>query len=115
MPCFGSYNQHTSSISYSSSLIKKLLDFLADRLALVVVEAAEVLLHWFRSRFDVQFVIGNLSRDSLHVGGFPCEHVEVCFEEVDERAFLFRTERCPDMKRATIIGDSRILDALAGS
>jgi hypothetical protein len=37
-------------------------------------------------------VPGNLSRDPLHVGGFPCKHVEVRFEEVDERAFLLRIE-----------------------
>jgi hypothetical protein len=46
--------------------------------------------HRLRSRLDVEFVIGNLSWDPLHVGGFPCEHIEVRFEEVDECAFLFR-------------------------
>jgi hypothetical protein len=55
-----------------------------------------MLFHWFRSRLDVQLVLGNLSRDPLHVEGFPCEHVEVRFEEVDERAFLFMIERRPD-------------------
>jgi hypothetical protein len=57
-------------------------------------------------------VLGNLSRDPLHVGGFPCEHVEVRFEEVDERTFLFRIERRPDTERMTVIGDDRIPDAL---
>jgi hypothetical protein len=36
---------------------------------------AEMLLHRFRSPLDVQLVLGNLSRGSLHVGGFPWEHV----------------------------------------
>jgi hypothetical protein len=89
-------------------------DLLANRLALIVVEAAKVLLDRFRSRLDVQFVLGNLSRDPHHVGGFPCEHVEVFFEEVDERAFLFRIERHPDTERTTIAGDGRILDILGG-
>jgi hypothetical protein len=50
-------------------------------------------------------VLGNLSRDPLHVGGFPREHVEVHFEEVDERAFLFRIKRRPDTERTTVVGD----------
>jgi hypothetical protein len=59
-------------------------------------------------------VLGNLSRDSLHVGGFSCKHIEVHFEEVDERAFLFRIERCPDAECTTVVGDDRILDVLGG-
>jgi hypothetical protein len=83
-------------------------------LALLVVEAAKALLHWFRSWLDVQLVLDNLSRDPLHVGGFPREHVEVCFEEVDDRAFLFRIERRPDTECTAIVGDGRILDVLGG-
>jgi hypothetical protein len=93
---------------------KELQNLLADRLAHLVVEAAQALFHWFRSRFDVQFVLGNLSRDPLHVGGFPCKHIEVRFEEVNERAFLFRIERRPDTECTTIVGDDRILDVLGG-
>jgi hypothetical protein len=59
-------------------------------------------------------VLDNLFRDPLHVRGFPCKHIEVRFEEVDECAFLFRFERCPDMERTTIIGDTYILDILGG-
>jgi hypothetical protein len=72
------------------------------------------LFHRFRSRLDVQLVLGNLSRDPLHVGGFPCKHIEVRFEEVDECAFLFRIERRPDTERTTVIGDDHILDVLGG-
>jgi hypothetical protein len=93
---------------------KELQDLLANRLALLVVEAAKALFHPFRSRLDVQFVIGNLSRDPLHVGGFPCEHVEVRFEEVDERALLFRIEHRPDTDRTAVVKDDRILDILDG-
>jgi hypothetical protein len=59
-------------------------------------------------------VLGNLRRDPLHVGGFPCKHVEVHFEEVAERTFLFRIERRPDTERTTVVGDDRILDILGG-
>jgi hypothetical protein len=93
---------------------KELHDLLTNRLALLVVEAAKTLFHRFRSRLDVQLVLGNLSRDPLHVGGFPREHVEVRFEEVDERAFLFRIERRPYTERTTVVGDDRILDVLGG-
>jgi hypothetical protein len=47
--------------------------------------------------------------------GDPCKHVEVLFEEVDERAFLFRIERRPNTERPAIVGDDRILTSLPGS
>jgi hypothetical protein len=59
-------------------------------------------------------VLDNLSRDPLHVGGFPCKHINVHFEEVDKRAFLFRIEHHPDKKCTAIVGDNRILDVLGG-
>jgi hypothetical protein len=40
--------------------------------------------------------------------------VEVRFEEVDERAFLFRIKRRPDMELASIVGGDRVLDILGG-
>jgi hypothetical protein len=57
-------------------------------------------------------VLGNLSRDPLHVGGFPCEHIKVRFEEVDECTFLFRIEHRPDTERTTVVRDDCILDVL---
>jgi hypothetical protein len=57
-------------------------------------------------------VLDNLSRDSLHVKGFPCKHIKVRFEEVNECAFLFRIECHPDTECAAVIGDNRILDVL---
>jgi hypothetical protein len=59
-------------------------------------------------------VLDNLSWDPLHVGGFPCIHIEVRFEEVDERAFLFRIECRPDTKLTAVLRDDRILDILGG-
>jgi hypothetical protein len=57
-------------------------------------------------------VLGNLSWDPLRVRGFSCEHIEVWFEEVDERAFLFRIERHPNTEHTTVVGDDCILDIL---
>jgi hypothetical protein len=93
---------------------KELQDLFANRLALIVVEAAKAQFHRLRSRLDVQFVLGNLSRDPLHVGGFPRKHVEVLFEKVDKRTFLFRIERRPDTERMAVIGDDCILVVLGG-
>jgi hypothetical protein len=59
-------------------------------------------------------VLSNLPRDLLHVEGFPCKHIEVRFEEVDELAFLFRIERRPDTECTTVVGDDHILDILGG-
>jgi hypothetical protein len=93
---------------------KELHDPLVNRLALLIVEAEKTLFHRFRSRLDVQLVLGSFSWDPLYIGGFPRENVKVRFEEVNERAFLFRIERHPDTKRTTIVRDDHILDVLGG-
>jgi hypothetical protein len=59
-------------------------------------------------------VLGYLSRNAHHIGGFPRKHVEVLFEEVDECAFLFRIEHHPDTECATIVGDGHIPDIFGG-
>jgi hypothetical protein len=46
--------------------------------------------------------------------GFHANTSRFAFEEVDERALLFRIERRPDTERTTVVGDSRILDVLGG-
>jgi hypothetical protein len=42
-------------------------------------------------------VLGNLSRDPLHVEGIPHRHVEVHSKEFDEHASLFRIEHVANM------------------
>jgi hypothetical protein len=44
--------------------------------------------------------------------GFHANTSRFAFEEVDERAFLFRIERRPDTERMAVVKDSRILDVL---
>jgi hypothetical protein len=38
---------------------------------------------------DLQFMLGQLSRDSRHIRRFPCEYVSVILQKLDKRAFLF--------------------------
>jgi hypothetical protein len=38
---------------------------------------------------DLQFVLGQFSRDSRHIRRLPCEYVLVILQKLDERAFLF--------------------------
>ena len=42
-----------------------------------------------RLGIDLQFVLGQLSRDSRHIRRLPCEYVSVILQKLDERAFLF--------------------------
>jgi hypothetical protein len=59
-------------------------------------------------------VLDNLSRDPLHDRGFPCKHIKVRFEKVDERAFLFRIECHPVTECSTVVENDRIFDVLGG-
>jgi hypothetical protein len=42
-----------------------------------------------RLGIDLQFVLGQFSRDSRHIRSLPCEYVPVILQKMDERAFLF--------------------------
>jgi hypothetical protein len=42
-----------------------------------------------RLGIDLQFVLGQFSRDSRHIRGLSCEYVSVILQKLDERAFLF--------------------------
>jgi hypothetical protein len=48
-----------------------------------------LLSHWPGIRADLQMVLNHLRGDAGHLCWFPSEHVDVCPEEGDERAFLF--------------------------
>jgi hypothetical protein len=41
---------------------------------------------------DLQMVLNHLHGDSGHLRRFPGEHVDICPEEGDERAFLFLSQ-----------------------
>ena len=68
---------------------QKLINLLANDLALLLVEAAQALLHWLGTGSNLQGVLGDYPRNARHVRGTPCKHVGVCTEKVDEHGFLF--------------------------
>ena len=71
---------------------QKLVDLLANDLALLLIEAAQALLHWLGTGSNLQGVLGDLPRYARHVRRTPCKHVGVCTEKVDEHGFLFGVE-----------------------
>ena len=71
---------------------QKLVDLLANDLALLLVESAQPLLHWLGTGSNFQGELGDFPRYAGHVRGTPCNHVDVCTEKVDEHGFLFGVE-----------------------
>jgi hypothetical protein len=45
---------------------------------------------------DLQFMLGQFSRESRHIRRLPCEYVSVILQKLDERAFLFVVEAGAD-------------------
>jgi hypothetical protein len=57
-------------------------------------------------RVDLQFVLGQFSRDSRHICRLPCEYVSVILQESDEHAFLFVVKAGTDDDTLALIGES---------
>jgi hypothetical protein len=53
-------------------------------------------------------VLGQFSRDSLHVRRLPCEYILIVFQELDEHAFLFVVEAGADNCSLAFIRESQI-------
>ena len=70
--------------------------------ALVLVEVAQALLHWFRPSLDLQGVLSNFPQYARHIRGTPCKHVGICAEEVDEHNFLFGVEVGADRQHLVV-------------
>jgi hypothetical protein len=60
-----------------------------DGFSLVGRETMQLLSDRPRLGIGLQFVLGQLSRDSQHIRKLPCEYVSVILQKQDERAFLF--------------------------
>jgi hypothetical protein len=60
-----------------------------DGFFLVGRETMQILSDRPRLGIDLQFVLGQVSRDSRHIRRLPCEYVSVILQKLDERAFLF--------------------------
>jgi hypothetical protein len=69
--------------------LQKLVNLLTDDLALLLVEAAQALLHRFGASSDLQGVLGDFPRYVRHIRGTPCEYVGIHAEKVDKHYFLF--------------------------
>jgi hypothetical protein len=54
------------------------------------------------------FVLGQLSKDSLHVYGLPREYIMVVLQKLDKRAFLFGSEAGTDDHRLALIGETKV-------
>ena len=81
---------------------QKLLDLLANDLALLFVESAQPLLHWLGTGSNFQGVLSDFPRYARHVRRTPCEHVGVRTEKVDEHGFLFGIEVGADRQHLAV-------------
>jgi len=81
---------------------QKLVDLLADDLALLLIEPVQVLLHWSRTGSDLEGVLGDFPRYARHVRGTPCKHVSICTEKVDKHGLLFGVKVGADRQHPTI-------------
>ena len=93
---------------------QKLVDFLVNDIALLLVEAAQLLLHWLGTGSNFQGVLGDFPRFARHVRGTPCKHVGVRMEKVDEHSFLFGVEVGADRQHLAV-GVVRVERNLLGS
>ena len=71
---------------------QKLVDFLANDLVLLLVEAMQALLHWLGTGSNHQGVLGDFPRYARHVRRTPRKHIGICTEKVDEHGLLFGVE-----------------------
>jgi hypothetical protein len=72
--------------------LQKLMNFLTDDLAFLLVEVEQALLHRFGAGPDLQGVLDDFPRYARHIRGTPHEYVGIRAEKVDEHCFLFRIE-----------------------
>ena len=71
---------------------QKLVELLTNDLVLLLVEAAQALLHWLGTGSNLQGLLGDFPRYARHVRGTPCKHVSICMEKVNEHGLLFGVE-----------------------
>ena len=81
---------------------QKLLDFLANDLALFLVESAQPLLHWLGTGSNLQGVLGDFPWYARHIRGTPCKHISIRTEKVDEHGFLFGVEVGADCQHLAV-------------
>ena len=68
----------------------------SDSISSLIVELTEELFHWFLFGICIKAVLSEFPQDTWHVGRFPCKDVSILTDELDERAFLFVRQACPN-------------------
>jgi hypothetical protein len=74
---------------FDEASIKQLPDLLTDEVLSLNGLFLRLLTHRFSVKVDIQMVLNHLLRDPRHLRRFPCENIDICPEEGDEREFLF--------------------------
>jgi hypothetical protein len=98
---------------FDEASIKQLPDLLTDEVLPLNGLSPRLLTHRFGVRVDLQMMLNHLPRDPRHLRRFPCENIDICPEEGDEREFLFFPQIARD---AGGLGGVRAdLDGLDGS
>jgi len=68
----------------------------SDSISSLIVETTEELFYWLQIGICFKVVLSEFPRDTWHVRRFPCEDVSILMDELDERAFLFVRQTCPN-------------------
>jgi hypothetical protein len=81
---------------FDEASIKQLPDLLTNEFLPLNGLSLRLLTHRFGVRVDLQMVLNHLPGDPRHLRRFPCENVDICPEEGDEREFLFLLQIASD-------------------
>src|SRR3954468_17914350 len=73
-----------------------------------IIETAEELFYRLQVGICVKVVLSEFPRDTWHIRGFPCKDVPILTEELDEHAFLFIKQLCPNDELLTRITRDKV-------
>ena len=71
-------------------------DFFSNGLPPFIIETMEALFDRFRSRQDIETMLGDLPWDSWHIRRFPCKDVPILEQEFDELVLLHAKKAVTD-------------------
>ena len=74
---------------FDEASVQQFPDLLTDEVLPLNGLSPRLLTHWPGIRVDLQMVLDHLLGDPRHLRRLPCEHIDICLEEGDEREFLF--------------------------
>jgi hypothetical protein len=79
-------------VLFDEASLQQLADLFTNEILLLDGLLPWLLLHRPGMGVDLQMVLNHLPGDPEHLRRFPGEHVNICPEEGDERAFLFLSQ-----------------------